>query len=107
MYRLIHTLHHFHLDLSCCESKWMKRSFLWRWRYLTANNEVKMYGIKHWIKAQKHTTDLAIKLIFHSQMNGDENRLKVETCSELMDWSINCSGHLPKISEFARLMVST
>ena len=108
MYKFIYILHHFHMDFRV-GSNWMKRSFLWRWRYLTKNNEIKMYGLKHWIKSHKkeNTNDLAITLIFHSQMNGDANTFKIDSCSELMDWSIKHNGHFPKISELLRLMVST
>jgi len=115
VYDLMYILHHFHIDFnaqtqrSLNTTSWMKRDFLSRWRYLTANNEVRSYGVKYWLKNLSSSHELPkhdiTEMIFHSNLNGERNTLHVDSCTEFMNWSVEFHGDLPAITEFTRLLV--
>mmetsp|Transcript_39838 Transcript_39838/g.35192 ORF Transcript_39838/g.35192 Transcript_39838/m.35192 type:complete len:355 (-) Transcript_39838:102-1166(-) len=103
---------------------WMKKSgFLSRWRYLTSYNSVKLYGIKYWLAKMKSLShqnhrilasfncetnnDLVTTMILHSAMNGDRNSFSIDSCTELMNFSINHNGDLPSIPELTRILYVT
>jgi len=120
IYDIIYILHHFHSDFTGTKpiqstrslqvTPWMTRSFLSRWRYITSFNEVQSYGVKYWLKnmssSHAHPRHDITEMIFHSNLNGERNTLNVDSCTELMNWSIeNIHGDLPAITEFTRLLV--
>ena len=135
VYESIYYLHHFYMNFKCEQDQdgngdgdeqrmtyWMRRHFLSRWRYLTSNNNVKLYGIKYWLSKMSAShensnilksfncetnNDLVTTMILHSSMNGHRNSLNIALCTELMDFSIKCNGDLPKITELTRILVST
>jgi len=115
VYDLLFILHHFHIDFNSQSQRslnctlWMKRDFLSRWRYLTANNEVRPHGVKYWLKSMSsshgHPRHEITEMIFHSNLNGEKNTLHVDSCTEYMNWSVEFHGDLPAITEFTRLLV--
>eukprot|EP01084_Bolivina_argentea_P257210 433282_1 len=132
IYQCIGILHHFYINIgrdnehyalssSMTISKWMKKDFLSRWRYLCGGSyNVQLYGIKYWLtkisQSHKHcintdtdNTDnnLVTTMILHSNMNGDKNTFNIDSCTELINWSVDYNGYLLQIKEFSRLLVAT
>lgn len=141
IYQSIYVLHHFYMNFDIDSNNnnkhelprkltdmmvtyWMKRDFLSRWRYLTSNNCVKLYGTKYWLSKMKSLShqnnneilasfncesnnDLVTTMILHSAMNGQRNSFSIDSCTELMNFSINNNGDLPSITELTRILQQT